>query len=216
MGTWAAGSFGNDAALDFASELKDFAALRKTLVKFGKKSGELDADEAAVALAACDLLAAAIGRPAADLPDGLDLGQPKVSDKLLKSAKTIVQRVREESELAELWSDEDESEWQSELEDLLLRLTPSAPSGAPADAPTRKKQPEIPDDFLGHCYLCYGPVTERDGFKFEYDMPGGGTLSIHPHRSCMEKLVPGPHWNEDGAPRENVRKRLMQDMGLEV
>ena len=212
MGTWAAGSFGNDTALDFASELKDFAALRKTLIKFGKKSGELDADEAAVALAACDLLAAAIGRPPADLPDGPDLGKPKVSGKLLESAKTIVQRVREKSELAELWSDEDDAEWQAELEDLLLRLTPSAPS----DAPVRKEQPEVPDDFLGHCYLCYGPVTERNGFKFEYTMEGGGTLSIHPHRSCIEELVSGPHWNEDGSPTENTRKRLMQDMGLEV
>lgn len=212
MGTWAAGSFGNDTALDFASELKDFAALRKTLIKFGKKSGELDADEAAVALAACDLLAAAIGRPPADLPDGPDLGKPKVSGKLLESAKTIVQRVREKSELAELWSDEDDAEWQAELEDLLLRLTPSASS----DAPVRKEQPEVPDDFLGHCYLCYGPVTERNGFKFEYTMEGGGTLSIHPHRSCIEKLISGPHWNEDGSPSENTRKRLMQDMGLKV
>ncbi|TQV83821.1 DUF4259 domain-containing protein [Denitrobaculum tricleocarpae] len=212
MGTWAAGSFGNDTALDFADELKDFAALCETLVKFGKNTDELDADEASTALAACDLLAVAIGRPPADLPDGPDFSKEEVPDNLLDSAKAIVQRVRETSELAELWSEEDDAEWQAELENLLLRLTPSAPTKAPA----REEQPEIPDDFLGHCYLCSGPVIERDGINFEYTMQGGGTLSIHPHRSCIEKLIPGPHWNEDGSPSENTRKRLMKDMGFVV
>ncbi len=213
MGTWAAGSFGNDAALDFAADLKDFAALRGTLIKFEKKSGELDADEASVALAACDLLAAAIGRPPADLPDGSEFRKQKVSDDLLDSAKRIVKRVREKSELAELWSEADDAEWQTELDGLLHRLTPSTPYKAPKK---KKKPAEVPDDFLGHCYLCSEPVTERDGFKFEYEMPAGGTLSIHPHRSCIEKLISGPHWNEDGSPSGKTRKRLMQDMGFEV
>ncbi len=212
MGTWTPGSFGNDAALDFVAELKDFAALRGTLIKFKEKFDELDADDAAVALAACDLLAAAIGRPPADLPDTPDFSKEEVPDALLESAKAMVQRVREKSELAELWSEEDDAEWQAELDDLLHRLTPSAPYKTPRKK--KKKKPEVPDDFLGHCYLCNGPVTERDGFKFEYTMQGGGTLSIHPHRSCIEKLISGPHWNEDGSPSENTRKRLMKDMGF--
>lgn len=212
MGTWASGSFGNDAALDFVAELKDFAALHGTLIKFEKNAGELDADEAAIALAACDLLAAAIGRPSADLPDAPDFENEEISDDLLDSAKAIVRRVREKSELAELWSEEDDAEWQAALDGLLHRLTPSAQY----EAPKKEKQPEVPDDFLGHCYLCTGPVTERDGINFEHTMEGGGTLSIHPHRSCIEKLIPGPHWNKDGSPSEETRKRLMQDMGFEA
>lgn len=214
MGTWASGSFGNDTAMDFVDDLKDFAALRRTLIKFDKNSDELDADEASIALAACDLLAAAIGRPPADLPDAPGFGKQEVSDELLGTAKAIVQRVRENSELAELWSEEEEgdAEWQGELNALLQRLTPSAPYEVPA-----KKEPsEVPDDFLGHCYLCNEPVTERDGINFEFTMPAGGTLSIHPHRSCIEKLSPGPHWNKDGSPNEKTRKRLMQDMGFEA
>lgn len=216
MGAWDSGSFGNDTALDFVADLKDFATLCSTLVAFEKEGGELDADDASVAIAACDLLAAAIGRPPADLPANLPADLPnlqgeKVSDRLLESAKAVVKRVREGSELAELWAEDDDAEWQAELDALLIRLTPSAPY----EAPEKPEPQELPDDFLGHCYLCYEPVTERDGFLFEIEMAGGGTISIHPHRHCVEKLIPGPHWNKDGSPNEKTRKKLMQDMGFE-
>ena len=213
MGAWDTGSFGNDTALDFVDDLKGFATVRGTLKKLEKDRDELDANDASIALAACDLLAAAIGRPPADLPDVPDFQQEKVSDDLLKTAKAIVKRVRENSELAELWAEDDDSEWQAELDALLLRLTPSAPYEAPQKG---KEQQELPDDFLGHCYLCYGAVTERDGFLFEIEMEGGGTISIHPHRYCVEELIPGPHWEKDGSPNEKTRKRLMQDMGFKV
>lgn len=216
MGAWASGSFGNDTALDFVGELKDFASLRSTLTKFEKDRGELDADDASIALAACDLLAAAIGRPPADLPDVPDFEKEEVSEDLLDSAKALVKRVREDSELAELWAEDDDVEWQAELDALLLRLTPSAPYDAPQKQKGKPKEQELPDDFLGHCYLCYEPVTERDGFLFEITVEGGGTISIHPHRRCIEKLIPGPHWEEDGSPNEKTRKKLMQDMGFEL
>ncbi len=210
MGAWAAGSFGNDTALDFLADLQGFAALRKTLAGLEKTSGELDADDASIALAACDLLAAAIGRPPADLLDAPDFAQEEVSGELLETAKVLVKRVREGSELAELWAEDDDAEWQAELDGLLRRLTPSAPYDAP-----KKKLPALPDDFLGHCYLCNEMVTERDGFMFEHSMAGGGTISIHPHRRCLEKRAPGPHWESDGSPSESTRKQLLQDMGFE-
>ncbi|NEQ04415.1 DUF4259 domain-containing protein, partial [Moorena sp. SIO3F7] len=49
MGAWAAGSFGNDTALDFLDDLEDFAALSKTLTELETASGELDADDACIA-----------------------------------------------------------------------------------------------------------------------------------------------------------------------
>ncbi|MEM9631514.1 MAG: DUF4259 domain-containing protein [Pseudomonadota bacterium] len=212
MGVWATGSFGNDTALDFVAGVKNFATVRDTLKKLEQETAALDAEDASIALAACDLLAAAIGRPPADLPDLPSLENEQVSEDLLETAKTIVNRVRENSELAELWSEEDDAEWQLELDGLVLRLTPSEPY----EVPTRKEEPELPEDFLGYCYLCYGMVTERDGINFEYTMPEGGTLSIHPHRKCIETLISGPHWKKDGSPTEKTRSRLMQDMGLEV
>ena len=71
MGVWGSGSFGNDAALDFVSALNEFAMIRSTLSKFENNIGALDADDASVALAACDMLAVTIGRPPVDLPEDL-------------------------------------------------------------------------------------------------------------------------------------------------
>ncbi|MES0810109.1 DUF4259 domain-containing protein [Roseibium sp. SCPC15] len=212
MGVWASGSFGNDTALDFVADVTSFAAVLDTLRKLEQDKSALDAEDASIALAACDMLAAAIGRPPADLPDMPSFENEQVSEDLLKTAKTIVKRVRTKSELAELWSEEDDAEWQLELDGLLLRLTPSEPYEVTA----RKEDPELPEDFLGYCYLCYGMVTERDGINFEYTMPDGGTLSMHPHRKCIETLISGPHWKKDGSPTEKTRRRLMQDMGFEV
>ena len=213
MGVWESGSFGNDAALDFVVALKDFAAVRSTLSKFENVTDPLDADDASIALAACDLVATAIGRPPTDIPDNIRNFQDEdVSDEFLKMAKKIVERVRSKSELAELWAEEDDAEWQLAQGELLLRLTPSAPY----KAPKKKKQEKLPDDFLGHCYVCYGPVTERDGFYFEYSEENGISSSVHPHRKCVENKISGPHWNEDGTPTEKMKKLLLNDMGYET
>lgn len=213
MGVWDSGSFGNDTALDFVVDLKDFATVRSTLLKFECFSSPLDADDASIALASCDLVATAIGRPPIDIPDNIPNFQDEdVSDKLLKIAKKIVERVRNKSELAELWAEQDDAEWQLALDELLLRLTPSTPY----NAPMKKKQVKLPDDFLGHCYVCYGPVTKRDGIYFEHSEENGISSSIHPHRKCIENKISGPHWNDDGSPTEKTKKLLLKDMGYEV
>ena len=109
MGTWGAGSFGNDHALDFVDGLTSFDLVIETIANLLAQNGELGADEACSALAACDLLAAGLGRPPGDLPDLPDISLLRVSDDVLQDAKTIVARVRDRSELAALWADtEDE------------------------------------------------------------------------------------------------------------
>ncbi|MEM6636513.1 MAG: DUF4259 domain-containing protein [Pseudomonadota bacterium] len=216
MGSWSAGSFGNDTALDFAGGLKSFGAVLQTISEVSETAAEMDADTASIALAACDLIAAGIGRPPGDLPelpDEVDLQAAEVPAEILDSAKRLVARVRKNSELAELWAEEDAEEWLSELDALVVRLSPSLPY----DPPEKPKQPELPDDFLGYCYVCYGMVTERDGLLFEHRVEGGGTLSTHPHRKCIEERIggPGPFWHPDGAPTEVARRKLMEDMGYE-
>ena len=215
MGTWAAGSFGNDAALDFVGEMKDLAELPNIIGEIERRSSRLDADAASAALAACDLLAARIGRPAADVPDSAGLAQAEVAEAVLDTARSLVARVRDASELAELWAEEDDAEWQAALADLLLRLTPSIPYSAP-ETPAAPAPPEIPDDFLGYCYVCYGMVTKRNGIYFEEVTEGLGTVACHPHRKCIEDQIPGPHWNADGSPTEGTRRKLLQDMGFEI
>ncbi|MGZ2256693.1 DUF4259 domain-containing protein [Roseobacter sp. A03A-229] len=214
MGTWSAGNFGNDTALDFVSGLKSVSDLEATLNRLGSATGALEADDAATALAACDLLAISIGRAPSDAPDlhGLELGE--APENLLELAKSLVQRVRQSSELAELWAKEDADEWHAILDDLVIRLTPSAPYAPPPKA----AQPELPDDFLGYCYICYGMVIERDGIYFEHTEDGLGTCATYPHRTCLQDKInaPGPYWTADGAPTPVTRQQLLRDMGYDV
>ena len=211
MGDWDCGSFGNDTALDFAAELTDFETIRKKLVQFEKQTSALDADDASVALAACDVLAATIGRPPVDLPDIPKFEKDEVTDDLLASAKSIVERVRNNSELSELWGEEDDSEWQDALDGLNTRLDLSKPY----KAPRKKKKRKLPDDFLGHCYICFEEVTERNGILFEHTMFEGISCSIHPHRKCIEEAISGSHWKKDGTPTAKTRKYLLKSMGIE-
>lgn len=214
MGTWAAGNFGNDTALDFVESLSGFSDLNATLESFSKNTGELDTDQACIALAACDLVAACIGRPAPDMPDIAVFEEANVSDDHLEKSKALVKRVKEKSELAEVWAEEKEErhEWQEVLDDLILRLTPSIPY----ESPSAIMVSDIPEDFLGYCYICYEIVTERDGITFEYTEEGAGTITVHPHRKCIETQIPGPHWNPDGTPSSETTTKLLLDMGLEI
>ena len=211
MGVWDCGSFGNDAALDFAAELTDFEIIRKKISQFENQTSSLNADDASIAIAACEVLAATIGRPPVDLPDIPKFKRDEVTDDLLASANKIIERVRNDSELAELWSEEDDTEWQDALDGLITRLDLSKP----LKAPKKKKKRKLPDDFLGHCYICFEEVTERDGILFEHTMFEGISCSIHPHRKCIEEAISGPHWKKDGSPTAKTRKHLLKSMGIE-
>ena len=127
----------------------------------------------------------------------------------LDQATALVKQVRTKSELAELWEDDTE-EWHEALDALLIRLTPSAPYTPP------KPKPERPADYIGHCYVCYEAVTERDGLKFEYD-DGMVTLGATPHRACFESKLdrPGPHWTPNGTPLPTARRQMVVDLGYD-
>ena len=211
MGAWAAGNFSNDAALDFVDDLGDFREVERTVTELAAVDEELEVDAASVALAACDMLAANLGRPPADLPNGRRYKGEAVSDGVLEIAKALVARVRQSSELAELWAEGDPSDWHAVLDDLVLRLTPSAAY----DSPTPPETPTLPDDFIGYCYICFKMVTKRNGILFEHTEEGAGTCSIHPHRKCIEDQIAGPHWNADGSPTAQTRRKLLNDMGIE-
>ncbi|MEM6889645.1 MAG: DUF4259 domain-containing protein [Pseudomonadota bacterium] len=207
MGTWSAGSFGNDDALDYVDGLSSFDAAIETVMAFSAQPKRFDACDACVALAASDLLAAGLGRPPGDLPDVQHISLCAVSEDTLEHARTLVAQVRRTSELAELWED-DAEEWHEALDALVVRLTPSAPYTPP------EPQPELPADFLGHCYVCRKVVTARDGLEFWFE-DGGGWMGQTPHRACIDAKLdgPGPHWTPDGAPLPAARRQLVIDLG---
>jgi hypothetical protein len=130
-GAWGTGSFDNDDALDWAAQCarsrdsKLVSAALNTVLK----SDYLEAPEASAAVAAAEVVAAALGRASPKLPKELAVwvsSQPNDSfTKLAPIAHKAVTRVLRgpKSELQELWKDsKDFSNWQKSMTELLARL----------------------------------------------------------------------------------------------
>ncbi|HLJ86274.1 MAG TPA: DUF4259 domain-containing protein [Candidatus Angelobacter sp.] len=130
MGAWGTGNFENDDASDWMFELEDSSgvALLKAVFAKVEKNAYPEAPDCCVALAAAEVVAAAKGKPSEDLPEEArnwidrqaKLDDIKVLDKVAKKA---IDRIRNKSELKELWQDsEDWPKWQQVLNRLEQRL----------------------------------------------------------------------------------------------
>lgn len=126
MGAWGAGTFDNDDALDWLDDLVDGAGDAIRLALEATDAEQLEAPDASSALAAAEVVAAALGHPAAELPgevsDWLEQNGTKSAAALAPLARQAVERVRASSELKELWEETDPSEWTAALDDLRKRL----------------------------------------------------------------------------------------------
>lgn len=132
MGAWGPGSFDNDDAQDWLGELdgaEDTSVVCQALAAITDlEVGEyIDAPDAAIAIAAAEVVAAGIGSGIEPLPEvvatWLDDLQPEFDDPDARLAARAVERIRKDSELAELWdSSGDGSAWQTCIDDLLDRL----------------------------------------------------------------------------------------------
>ena len=130
MGAWGAGTFENDDALDWLGEFRaeGIQAAAAALADVLALKGEyLEAPLASRAVAAAEVVAAASGRPGANLPDDLadwlTSHQVQQRAELLRNAAAALTRVMAESELRDLWADSDEFEvWEATLRDVLSRL----------------------------------------------------------------------------------------------
>ncbi len=132
MGAWGSGSFENDDAMDWTSDLSaslDWSAVRAALddvLGYGPDD-YLGSTEASVAVAAAEVIAAAMGAPAGDLPEEVTTWvathRRNVVPEHAQNASRAVERVVADSELVELWEESDEmSEWQASVADLQRRL----------------------------------------------------------------------------------------------
>ncbi|TVT47930.1 DUF4259 domain-containing protein [Amycolatopsis rhizosphaerae] len=114
MGAWGTGPFENDAALDFVGEFDDAAPadrpelIREVLEKALAERDYLDADEGSAAVAAVAVVAAARpGGPALDPVSGPKQPLPRLPSDLLTIAARALERVLgADSELGELWEEE--------------------------------------------------------------------------------------------------------------
>ena len=129
MAAWGHFNFDNDAATDFAGEFLDTGSevtLLEALVPAAEEEGYLETPVAAAALAAAEIVAAWRGHPGPDfLPGLLDKVQHldvSDEDELTDLARRAVQAVVQESELRELWEDQDLIAWEAAQQNLLDRL----------------------------------------------------------------------------------------------
>ncbi|HEX4454395.1 MAG TPA: DUF4259 domain-containing protein [Kofleriaceae bacterium] len=138
MGTWGAGGFDNDGALMWFDDLD---ALGVTAIgsALRVRKGLIDIDDAQAAIAAAECVAAARGhgvkRPPASVVAWLALS-PTISTRDHERAAQAVIRVRDRSELTELWN-RDEG-WARAIASLLARL---AAKPKPAKLAKRTKLP---------------------------------------------------------------------------
>src|SRR5690606_3171321 len=118
MGCWAIGSFGNDSAADWLIDLaktSDLSLVRETIARALVAEEDLDSPDATDALAAIEVVVAALGRPTTEAQNEPELLEwiarvkPSPDAKLVSDAKQAIDRILgPESELRELWEDTDD------------------------------------------------------------------------------------------------------------
>jgi hypothetical protein len=133
MGAWDEKSFGNDDALDFTNEILEEDDPQKVISIINEIANlagdeELEAPDASMGVAAIEFVGAAKGAPASDFPkEALRFVQKHrdvLNDKDLKAlAIKTLNRIRENSELKELWEESEYFEqWKAVMDDLLKRV----------------------------------------------------------------------------------------------
>ena len=120
MGAWSHESFGNDTAADWAyglAECKDMAYIEDALDAVLSENDYLDSDIAAEAVAAIEVMAKMLGKgtQADSYTENADIWVASMTeapsaDLRAKAIRAIDRITGEESELAELWSDSDDSD----------------------------------------------------------------------------------------------------------
>ncbi|HEX6751395.1 MAG TPA: DUF4259 domain-containing protein [Longimicrobium sp.] len=129
MGAWGVGAFDNDTALDWLDTLERLGA-EAMLVAFqtiAEEGERIEVEQARIAIAAAEAVAASRGRPAPDLPGELAewvrARGGDVDAALAAQAVDAVTRIREASDLRDLWGEDDSgAEWETTIAELLDRL----------------------------------------------------------------------------------------------
>jgi hypothetical protein len=128
---WGAGIFQDDLATDFVNQIVEgdgLAVLRRAFDDAGQARGHLLYEPAVRTLIAAEVLAALGGRPAKVLPTELQdwvvgrQGKP-IPEALWPLSRVAVERVKDDSEISELWARSDAfARWIDKVDDLLDRL----------------------------------------------------------------------------------------------
>lgn len=129
-GAWGVGSFENDDAADWSSACSQSLGIGPVVRALNDvfSPGYLEAPQAAEAIAAAEVVAAALGRPSDNFPENLRRWlQRQPHDTLARlagKAREALLRVQdpETSELAQLMAESHAAQWRAELRELMRRL----------------------------------------------------------------------------------------------
>ena len=130
MGASGPGSFENDDVMDWVAELESYSddsPIVDALSTVIDQAGDyLEAPDCSNAIAAAEVVAAQLGHPHEDCPEGIEVwveGHPAPSATRIAQARQTIEVILAESELKELWKDSGGlEEWQGAMEELLSRL----------------------------------------------------------------------------------------------
>jgi hypothetical protein len=127
MGVWGTGTFDNDAACDWSSDLADASDLTYVTDTLSSAQevddDELDVDLGCAALAACEVVASLQGRGKnkIEVVDEWVRSHPsRLSSDVIRLATNVLDRVAQGSELAQMWRHD--TAWKSQLVDLRRRV----------------------------------------------------------------------------------------------
>lgn len=202
MGAWDCGSFSNDDALDFIAGVKSIDDLKRSFAALMAASdGPADTGLASEAIAAVDMVAGMMGRPASDMPDDLEgtlaqLGEATAG--LMDEASKAVRQVLDNSELAELWREAEFAEWQESIDDLLQRLDPKTPYELSADST------ESGGGFI--CLVCNKSISDDELVRIEIFLENlpGVSMGFYLHGACMEEKFEAPYLDATGKPHDSL------------
>jgi Domain of unknown function (DUF4259) len=131
MGAWGAGSFENDDASDWLADFCDAPNKQSivdalaTVADMGA-ADYLEAPDCSIGIAAAEIVAAQKGAPSPNLTGETKNCVTKlnpVDTNLPSLALTVLERIKSNSELKELWDEsETPSEWYASISDLEARL----------------------------------------------------------------------------------------------
>ena len=130
MGAWGSGTFENDDASDWVYELEQASSwdlVHRTLAVAAEPTGYLEAPDCSAALAAAEVVAAAVSRPAPDLPEEISTWvgthRAQVPHDLAALSVRAIDRITVDSELRELWDETGEADaWSAAVRALRERL----------------------------------------------------------------------------------------------
>ena len=129
-GAWGEGSFDNDDALDWVAECTHSNGIAPVAQAFRAvlDAKYIEAPLGSAAVAAAEIVAAALGKPSASLPPEVQSWVRKQSAKELSQlaplARKVLARIQDPkvSELRQLWSEGKPNKWSSVITDLEARL----------------------------------------------------------------------------------------------